>query len=479
MTDVLIAGGGLAGLAAATVLAEQGKSVTVVEREIFLGGRAGAWQDTLADGTPFQMERGFHAFFRQYYNLRQLMRRVDPTLDVLEAQVDYPVHGPGGAIESFSGLPKQPPLNVVELLRRTKTMGFIDALKVPTKQVMAMFAYGPHTYERWDAMSAADYLDSLQFPPEARRMLFEVFAHSFFNPEEEFSAAELLMQFHFYFLGNKEGLIFDTMRRPFSAGLFDPLRAYLEARGVRFELGTSVDRIDPSEGGARWAVHVASPAGARTLDAGALVLALSVPGLKELVAGSPELGDAEWRGDVASLETTWPFAVWRLWLDRPVHDDRLPFVGTAGVGLLDNISVYEKLEDESRAWAARTGGSVLELHAYGVHPDIPEASIKANLLTGMHAVYPETESATILEDRWLLRRDCPGFPPGSHARRPTVRTALHHLTLAGDFVKFDRPSALMERAVASGFEAANILLAETRQPVEHVPNRGLLSRLRL
>ncbi len=477
MTDVLIAGGGLAGLAAATVLAEQGKQVTVVEREAFLGGRAGAWQDQLADGTPFQMERGFHAFFRQYYNLRQLMRRVDPDLGILEAQEDYPVYGPGGAMESFSGLPKQPPLNVVELLRRTKTMGLIDALKVPTKQVMAMFAYGPHTYGRWDELSAADYLDSLQFPPEARRMLFEVFAHSFFNPEENFSAAELLMQFHFYFLGNKEGLIFDTLRRPFGAALFEPLQAYLEERGVTFALGTSVDRVAPA--GSRFTIETSAPGGARSHDAGAVVMALSVPGLRGLVERSPELGDAAWREDVMALETTWPFAVWRLWLDRPVNPDRLPFVGTAGVGLLDNVSVYEKLEDESRAWAERTGGSVVELHAYGVHPEIPEDSIKANLMTGLHAVYPETEGATVLEERWLLREDCPGFPPGSHARRPTVRTPMPDLCLAGDFVRFDRPSALMERAVASGFEAANILLAETRQPVAHVPNRGLLARLRL
>ena len=62
------------------VLAERGVRVTVLERESFLGGRAGAWTDRLRDGTTFDMERGFHAFFRQYYNLRQLLRRVDPEL---------------------------------------------------------------------------------------------------------------------------------------------------------------------------------------------------------------------------------------------------------------------------------------------------------------------------------------------------------------------------------------------------------------
>ncbi|MCY1009610.1 FAD-dependent oxidoreductase [Nannocystis pusilla] len=68
--DVLVVGGGIAGLAAATILSERGARVTVLEPETFLGGRAGAWTDTLADGTRFEMERGFHAFFRQYYCAR-------------------------------------------------------------------------------------------------------------------------------------------------------------------------------------------------------------------------------------------------------------------------------------------------------------------------------------------------------------------------------------------------------------------------
>ena len=49
----LVAGGGLAGVAAAVSLAERGVSVVLAERESFLGGRAGAWTDRLATGEPF------------------------------------------------------------------------------------------------------------------------------------------------------------------------------------------------------------------------------------------------------------------------------------------------------------------------------------------------------------------------------------------------------------------------------------------
>ncbi|MEM6956595.1 MAG: FAD-dependent oxidoreductase [Myxococcota bacterium] len=471
----VVVGGGLAGLAAATVLAEAGAEVTVLEREAYAGGRVGAWPSSLAgqDGRPprsFEMERGFHAFFRQYYNLRNLMSRIDPSLSMLAPQLDYPVLSEG-ARESFSGLSKRAPLNVAQLALRTPTLRLRDFPRIDARTAAAMLAYGPHTYERWDRITAKDYLDALRFPPDARRMLFEVFSHSFFNPEDDFSAAELLMQFHFYFVGNPEGLIFDTMRVPFGRGLIEPLLSYLRRRGVEIRRGAPAERV------------IASPtalkvvAGGREEDADHVVLALPVPALKTLVQGSaglpPDLQDG-----VDSLDVTLPFVVWRLWFDRPVKARRAPFAGTTGVGLLDNISVYEKLEDESAEWAAESGGSVVELHAYGVPEHLDEKAIRADLMRGLHLLYPETQDADVLEERYLHRRDCPAFAPGSYARRPGVACSDGRILLAGDFVKLPWPSALMERATMAGFDAANRILDREAQPIRSVPTRGLLSRLR-
>src|SRR4051812_40841085 len=68
---VIVIGGGIAGLSAATGLAERGVAVEVIEREGYLGGRVGGWTEH-HHGTDLAMNRGFHAFFRQYYNLRAL-----------------------------------------------------------------------------------------------------------------------------------------------------------------------------------------------------------------------------------------------------------------------------------------------------------------------------------------------------------------------------------------------------------------------
>ncbi|MCL4779389.1 MAG: FAD-dependent oxidoreductase [Gammaproteobacteria bacterium] len=450
---VAVIGGGLAGLAAATVLAERGARVTLLERDGHLGGRAGAWSDQLRDGTRFEMERGFHAFFRQYYNLRQLLRRVDPQLGFLSATTDYPILTPTGN-ESFAGLRHSPLRNVATLTWRTETLGLRDLVKVnvPAAMEMLRFERGS-TYARFDPQTAGAYLDSLRFPPLARQRLLHVFAHSCFNPQADMSAAELLQMMHFYFTANHDGLVFDVANRPFSSCIFTPLGKLLERQGVVLRTGVSARALVRRDGD--WVVDTDRD----SVTADAVVLATDVPGVKSLVAASPTLDDTAWRAAVDTLRVTNAFAVWRLWLDRPVAAGRAQFAGTAGVGPLDNISVFELLEDESRDWAARTGGSVVELHAYALPSGAADTdALRRELLAGLHTLYPETAGARIIEERFLLRQDCPAFAPGSHAVRPETATPWRGLALAGDFVKLPFPTALMERAAAAGFLAASTLL---------------------
>lgn len=488
-----VCGGGLAGLAAATVLCERGVSVTVLEAEDSVGGRLRTWPVTLPDRTTLRMERGFHAFFRQYYNLRALLRRVDPDLGRLIPLADYPIFGPRGMVQSFEGLPTRVPANFFQIVRRADTFRWRDLLKVNGRAALEMLRYDPdRTYARFDSVTAKEYLDSLRFPPEARRMMFDVFSHSFFNPEERMSAAELLMMFHYYFLANPEGLVFDVLDDSFDTALLRPLVGYLEQRGVRFltgrrvtslSRGESPERTGEHRGPGGWLVRHEAADSPRTdhiltESAELAVLALNVEGLRSVVDASPELGDQAWRAKVRGLERTNPFAVWRMWLDRPTAPERHAFAGTAGFPLLDNISLFHLFEDESRVWAERTGGSVVELHAYAMAESATEPAIRAAMLAGLHALYPETSEATVVHEVFRVDRDCPAFPPGGHARRPGVETPTLDLALAGDHVRLGFPTALMERATASGFLAASVLLRPfgvRPEPLGSVAPRGPLA----
>jgi isorenieratene synthase len=288
------------------------------------------------------------------------------------------------------------------------------------------------------------------------------------------SAGELLMMFHFYFSGNPEGLIFDVSKRPFSKSIWSPLADYLTGLGVEIRTGCTVSRVAKGAD-KKWSVDL----GGETVEANFVVLALTVPGLQAVVAESPDLDDAGFRRRVQDLALTHPFVVWRLWFDRPADAIRQPFVGTTGVGSLDNISLYNLFEDESRSWAEETGGSVVELHAYAVDPAMGEPEIREDLVQALNTFYPEYAGARVIEERFLIRRDCPAFAPGSYADRPGVPTPHEGIALAGDFVRLPIPSALMERAVASGFLAANVLLAPhdvKPEPIRSVPRRGLFGR---
>ncbi|WP_123747975.1 FAD-dependent oxidoreductase [Saccharothrix texasensis] len=450
---VVVVGAGIAGLAAATVLAERGARVVVCEREHHLGGRVGGWPTTLADGSQVTMTRGFHAFFRQYYNLRALLRRVDPGGRALVGLPDYPLWHTGGHRDGFAGLPTTLPWNALAFLRRSPTFRWSDLPSVDARAALPLLDVSvPEVYRELDGLDAATYLERIRFPRPAHALAFEVFSRSFFAHPSRMSAAELAVMFHIYFLGSAEGLLFDVAADPFPHALWEPLGRHLAELGATVRRGVEVGSVRPG-GPKRFAVDVSGD----VLDADAVVLAADVPGLRRVVAASPRLGDAAWRERIAELRTAPPFLVSRYWLDRPVDPDRPGFLGTSGYGLLDNVSVLDHYEHEARAWAARTGGSVVELHGYALPADEPDP--RARLWEQLTEVYPETKRANVVDERHELRADCPLFPAGGFARRPTVTTPDDHLVLAGDLVRIDLPVALMERAATTGFDAANRLLS--------------------
>lgn len=451
---VVVIGAGIAGLAAAAGLAERGVSVDVLERQPNLGGRVAGWTEHLDDGTVTTNNRGFHAFFRQYYNLRALLQRSDPGLQRLRAVEDYPLIDGEGRRDTFRGLPQSPPWNALVFALRSPTFRFRDLIRINATAAAPLATVTvPGIYERLDNRNADTFLTDINFPVAARHLAFEVFARSFFARPDRLSAAELAAMFHIYFLGSSEGLVFDVAESNFDTALWNPLGEYLGTKGVKFHTGVSVSSI--SAGGVkRLRVHTDD---GNLIDADGVVLATDVGGLQQIVGASTGLGDADWRHRVAAMEVAPPFMVQRLWLDRPVDPGRPDFLGTGGLEPVDNISVVSNYERQAAEWARAHGGSVVEVHSYSVSAQ--EEQLREQMLARLHEIYPETAAAEIVTERILLRQDCPLFSPGSHATRPSVETPVPGLMLAGDGIRIDLPVALMERAATTGWTAANRLLA--------------------
>jgi carotenoid phi-ring synthase / carotenoid chi-ring synthase len=399
------------------------------------------------------MSRGFHAFFRQYYNFRALLRRVDPGLQSLVEVPDYPLMLAGGHTDSFAKIPRTPPLNIAAFVTQSPSFRLRDLVAVNVPAALELLDVDfPSTFSRYDGESATDFLDRLKFPPTARHLALEVFSRSFFAHPDDFSAGELVAMFHAYFLGSSEGLIFDVPRDDYDNCLWSPLRHYLEGLGLEVRTGESVAWIDASQEVPR----IGLGSGAE-IEAAALVLATDPATLRRLALESA-LGDEAWRARVAELNNALPFAVWRLWLNGPVAPDRPTFLGTSGFGPLDNISVLDRFEEGARSWSTAHGGSVVELHAYALVEQPDERVLKDRLLAELHRVYPELQGASIVAEEWLVNDDCPLLDTRPWEQRLTVATPHRRVVLAGDGIRCDFPVALMERAATTGFLAANELL---------------------
>lgn len=82
-TDVIVVGGGIAGLSAGVALADAGLRVQVLEAADALGGRARSWDDPV---TGDRVDIGPHILLSEYRNMRRLLERLGTQGDVLWQQ---------------------------------------------------------------------------------------------------------------------------------------------------------------------------------------------------------------------------------------------------------------------------------------------------------------------------------------------------------------------------------------------------------
>jgi isorenieratene synthase len=201
------------------------------------------------------------------------------------------------------------------------------------------------------------------------------------------------------------------------------------------------------------------------------VFATDVPGVRQLFK--------RMTGDVAGVSTQVeklaiadPFAVVRFWFDRDFEWEQSWFTSISGYRLTDSITLYHRIQEQFIEWHKKTGGSVVELHAYCYkEKEFPtQEALLATFEEELYEIVPALKEANMLHRELVNQKNFSGYPPGSYADRPATSTGTPNLMFAGDWVKMPFPCGLMERAVSSGLLAANEILHR-----EGLQRRTLLS----
>ena len=467
-----VVGAGLAGIAAAAILAERDFQVTLFERNGYLGGKVGSWDVVLPDGYAIRIDHGFHAFFRHYYNLRRFLENIGAHRR-FRAIDDYLILGGDGKRYGFKNVETTPLLNIVSLGRQ-KFFRLADVLANRASWRMGDFLQYDErrTFAAYDDIPFAEFSRQAKLPP-ALALTFHTFARAFFAPAEKLSTAELMKSFHFFYLSHDHGLLYDFFDTDYKAALLDPIAGYLQRHRAVMRLNTPVVEIGRSAD--------------QFIVAGEgfdhLVLACDAAATQAICRRSSWIASEgpETYAQLMSLQSSTGYAVYRIWLDVQIGAGFPVFVITEKRAVLDSVTFYHRFDEAAIAWARRTGGGVYELHCYALPEEIRESEVKASFLEELHGFFPELRAAKIVHENLQVRHDFTALYAGLHKTRPGYRSQIPGLYLAGDWVNTGTPAMLMEAAYTAGLLCANAILAASglrEEPVESVPLRGLFAQAR-
>jgi isorenieratene synthase len=243
---VVVVGGGLAGMAAAYELLKRGFDVTLVERSDNLGGRLTGWNVDV-NGETMAMEHGFHGFFNQYYNLNGLLDEMGLSGN-FKPVLDYPVifKDPAKGTESFTNTTTLFPFNLFAVVNQAKSVSILD-FSDPFGKLYELMRYDPErTFARFDDIDFKTFCERVNQPMVDT--IIEPFAHTSFNQFQQYSAAEGMKFFHFFFLGNPDGMGYDQTIDDAMTSVVTPMTQQLNELGGRVITGVEADRLVARDG---------------------------------------------------------------------------------------------------------------------------------------------------------------------------------------------------------------------------------------
>jgi zeta-carotene desaturase len=443
-------GAGAAGLAAAAALTGVGKSVTVLERKPYVGGRACSYEHP-ALGEVVDLQ---HVLLGCCTNLIELCEQAGSADKIrwYDKQTFLEPNGRSSTIVA-SGLPA--PLHFAPSFARMSTLGWKD--KVGLARGLMEFFRG---YPAEDNESVEQWLKRTRQTERSIRHFWNPILTATLNDNAAHCSTRYAGKvFHELFIKSSTGGRLGIPTVPLSEFYADVARL-IEARGGTVQLRTSVEAITQDEDG-RWRVNVAD----EVYSADSIVLALPFEQIQKLLPAvrlnSHYAGLALDTRDQLELKLARqvhsPFTSVLLWFDREITD-------LDHAWLLDTTIEWFFHKSRIRRYAPEKG-SYVELVIAGSRAQLgmSREEILSSSLRELAMFFPEVKRAKLIKSGVLKEaRATFSVVPGLDRFRPGAPTDWLGFFLAGDWTATEWP-ATMEGAARSGRLAAGAVVGDSRR----------------
>jgi squalene-associated FAD-dependent desaturase len=445
--SVVVVGAGVAGLAAASALAERGCAVTVLEAAPALGGRARSF---LERSTGDIVDNGQHALMGCYHEFLGLLTRIGRRGSLWESELDVPLWDAARGVRRLACPALPSPLHFAAGVMRFGHLSFrqrLSALRAG-RALVARFGRGEG---RDEASTVAEALRALRQSPQALRALWDPLTWAALNADpNEASAALLAAVVSRALLGPRAASRFLLPALPLSELYAEPARKFIEGHGGTVHCRAPVDEV-VVEGGR--AVGVRSRG--EFLRASRVVLAVPPPAVRRIA--SPHLCSVV----PAALERATPIVSVTLWLDRPVG-------GPDFLGLLDSqmqwLFQVDRIQRPEAPGRRGPEGARLVCVRSGASGwlQLPTREIAGIALREAARALPGAAQAELRHALVVKEVAATLAPsPALQSLRPGVTVPVRDLLLAGDWTDTGLPATL-ESAALSGHRAAAVAFATER-----------------
>jgi len=458
--NVVVVGGGLAGLSAACALADAGYRVQLLERRPYVGGRASSYEHP---GTGEVIDNCQHVLIGRCTNLIDLYARLGVP-DAIRWYNQFTFVEPGGreSVLRSTGLPAPMHSSLSFLAAKCFTL----ADKIAIARGLLAFVWGlpqdsGENFAQWLTRHG-------QTHGAIERFWKPVLVSALNEDPERISVHYAAKVFRESFLSSARAGEMGIPSIPLSE-LYGHAVDYITARGGEVRLRTSVEGIACSGAADRWRVLTAD----ESFDADAVVLALPFEGMAKLLPQMPDApGKEALAAKVSAFEHS-PITGIHLWFDREITPLEHAVLLDSPVQWLFNKSA---LQPEHRA----SGEHYIELVVSASRALVPmqRQEIVDLAVAELRRFFPAMREATLVKAAVVKEvRATYSVRPGLDAVRPGAESPWPRMVLAGDWTATGWP-ATMEGAVRSGYQAAEAVTAmfgaRRRVRVEDLPHGGLM-----